>query len=166
MRPEDHEAHFNLAQVFEQERKIDQAIQHYRLCVQAKPDHVLGRASLGMTLCAKGAFQEGAAHLAKAVALEPANSTMRHNLAITLVRLEQHDQAIAQWQYILQREPGNIDALMCLAVEYGQTGQRDKALGLLEDGLRMARSAGDEKLAGQIAEQIRRFTPVGAGGSR
>ncbi len=164
LRPEDHEAHFNLAQAFEQERRIDQAIEQYRLVVQVKPDHVMGQASLGMVLCAKGAFQEGAAHLVKAVQLEPANSTIRHNLAITLVRLGQHDQAIAQWRYILQREPGNIDALMCLAVEYGQTGQRDKALDLLEDGLRMARSAGDERLAGQIVEQIKRLTAANAAG--
>lgn len=163
LRPEDHEAHFNLAQVFEQEQKIDQAIEHYRLVIRTKPDHVMGQASLGMTLCAKGAFQEGAVHLAKAVQLEPANFTIRHNLAITLVRLGQHDQAIAQWRYILQREPGNIDALMCLAVEYGQTGQRDKALDLLEDALRMARSAGDERLAGQIADQINRLTAGGGG---
>lgn len=162
LRPEDHEAHFNLAQVFEQERKTDQAIEQYRLVIRAKPDHVMGQASLGMVLCAKGAFQEGAAHLVKAVQLEPGNSTIRHNLAITLVRLGQHDQAIAQWRYILQREPGNIDALMCLAVEYGQTGQRDKALDLLEDALRMARSARDERLAGQIADQINRLTAAGS----
>ncbi|MGE5294607.1 MAG: tetratricopeptide repeat protein, partial [Solirubrobacterales bacterium] len=166
LRPDDHEAHFNLAQALEQERKIDEAIQHYRLVVQAKPDHVMGQAGLGMALCSKGAFQEGAAHLAKAVELDPADSTIRHNLAITLVRLGRHDQAIAQWRYILQREPGNIDALMCLAIEYGQTGQRDEALRLLEDGLRMARAAGNEKLAGQISEQIRRFTPGDAGGGR
>ena len=156
--------------MLEQEKNIDQAIEHYRLAVQSKPDHVMGaRPGLGLALCTKGSLQEGLKHLARAVELDPGNTALRHNLAITLARLGQHDQAIAQWRQILQREPRNAEALQCLAIEYGQTGQLDKALRTLEEALKIARSAGDEKLAGRIVEQIRRFSrpkPADAGGSR
>jgi tetratricopeptide (TPR) repeat protein len=157
LRPDDHEAHVNLALALEQERKTDQAIEHYRHAVRVKPDHVMGRAGLGLALCTKGQLQEGLTHLSRAVELDPGNATIRHNLAITLARVGQHDQAIAHWQRILQQDPRSVETLQYLAIEYGQTGQIDKALRMLEEALKIARSAGDEKLAAQIAEQIRRI---------
>jgi len=167
LRPDDHEAHYNLALMLEQDRKFDQAIEHYRLTVQAKPDHVLAQANLGLLLSTKGLLQEGLTHLAKAVELDPANTTIRFNLAITLGRLGRHDQAIAQWQYILQREIRNAEALEYLGIEYAQMGQFDKALDTLDQALQTARSAGDEKLASQIAAQIQRLQQSRpAGGSR
>jgi Flp pilus assembly protein TadD len=169
LRPDDHEAHYNLAMMLEQEKKFDQAIEHYRLTVQAKPDHVLAQANLGLLLSTKGSLQEGLTHLAKAVELDPANTTIRFNLAITLGRLGRHDQAIAQWQYILQREVRNAEALEYLGIEYAQMGQFEKALSTLDQALQAARSAGDEKLASQIAAQIQRLEqnrPAGASRGR
>ncbi|MEN6335645.1 MAG: tetratricopeptide repeat protein [Phycisphaerales bacterium] len=169
LRPDDHEAHYNLAMMLEQEKKFDQAIEHYRLTVQAKPDHVLAQANLGLLLSTKGSLQEGLTHLAKAVELDPANTTIRFNLAITLGRLGRHDQAIAQWQYILQREVRNAEALEYLGIEYAQMGQFERALSTLDQALQAARSAGDEKLASQIAAQIQRLEqnrPAGASRGR
>lgn len=169
LRPDDHEAHYNLASALEQEGKTDQAIEHYRLTVQSKPDHVMGHAALGLALCTKGDLRQGMVHLSKAVELDPANTTIRHNFAITLARSGQHDQAIAQWQRILQEEPGSTDTLLYLAIEYGQTGRTEKALQTLEEALTIAKSAGDEKLATRIVEQIRRCEQnrlLGTSGSR
>lgn len=169
LRPDDHEAHFNLALVLEQDKRIDQAIEHYRLAVKAKPDYVMAQGNLGLALCTKGSLPEGLVHLAKAVELDPSNTAIRHNLAITLGRLGRHDQAIAQWQYILQREVGNAEALVYLGVEYAQTGQFEKASRALDDALQTARAAGNEKLASQVAEQIRRLEQTrsaGAGSGR
>jgi Flp pilus assembly protein TadD len=153
----------------EQDKRIDQAIEHYRLAVKTKPDYVMAQGNLGLALCTKGSLPEGLVHLAKAVELDPSNTAIRHNLAITLGRLGRHDQAIAQWQYILQREVGNAEALVYLGVEYAQTGQFEKASRALDDALQTARAAGNEKLASQVAEQIRRLEQTrsaGAGSGR
>jgi tetratricopeptide (TPR) repeat protein len=166
LRPDDHEARFNLALMLEQDKKIDQAIEHYRLVVRSKPDHITAQANLGILLCTKGLLQEGLMHLARAVELDPANTTIRHNLAITLGRLGRHDQAIAQWQYILQRDLRNAEALQYLGIEYAQTGQFDKALRILDEAIQAARSAGDERLASQIAEQVQRLQQSRPAGDR
>ena len=134
---------------------------------EAGPRH--GPRRSGSGLCRKGSLQEGMKHLARAVELDPGDTSLRHNLAITLARMGQHDQAIAQWRQILQREPAQRRCLWCVAIEYGQTGQVDMAIRTLEEALKIARSAGDEKLAGRIVEQIQRFSrpkPADAGGSR
>jgi protein O-GlcNAc transferase len=109
---------------------------------------------LGTALCAKGAVQEGLAQLSNAVSLDPANVAVRYQLATTLVRLKRHDQAIVHFLRILRLAPGHTDALVGLAASYTEIGQRDKALGCLEEALRIARSSGNQKLAQQIAQRI------------
>ena len=53
--------------MLDEQKELDQAIEHYRRTVQLKPDHSLAQAHLGMALCAKGAFKEAVPHLSKAV---------------------------------------------------------------------------------------------------
>ena len=154
LKPEDYEAHHNLALALDAQGNADQAIEHYRKAAQLKPNDGLTQAQLGVALCAKGATQEGLAHLSQAVNLDPANNTVRYNLAITLARLKQHDQAITHLLRILRLDPRNMDALTCLAACYAETGQPDKALGSLEEALKIAQSAGDNNLVGQIVRRI------------
>jgi Flp pilus assembly protein TadD len=154
LRPDNYEAHYDLARVLDEQGDIDQAMEHYRQTVQRKPDHAMANARLGIALCAKGAFKEGLPYLSRAVDLDPGNVSVRYNLAVTLARLKQHDQAIAQWLQILRQKPGDADTLSCLAASYAETGRLDEALKTLEEALRIAQSAGNERLIGQITKQI------------
>jgi len=122
--------------------------------VELKPDHAMAHARLGMALCAKGAFKDGLPHLSKAVDLDPDNTSVRYNFAITLARLRQHSQAIPQWLQILQRDPRNANVLSCLAASYAETGRIDEALKFLEQARSIAQVAGDAKLIEQITKQI------------
>jgi tetratricopeptide (TPR) repeat protein len=118
----------------------------------------MARVHLGNALCAKGAIQEGLTHLSDAVNLDPANVAVRHNLAITLARLKRHDQAIPHFLRILRSDPRNTGALTALAASYAETNQMDKALSRLEEVLRIAQSTGNQRLAGEIARQIERYS--------
>ncbi|MCX5645603.1 MAG: tetratricopeptide repeat protein [Phycisphaerae bacterium] len=154
LKPDDYASQNNLALMLDEQGNKDEAIKHYRKAAQLKPDDATAQVQLGTALCAKGATQEGLAYLSNAVNLNPANNAVRLTLASTLARLKQHDQAIAHLLRILRLDPRNTDALVCLAVSYGETSQRDKALGCLEEALRIAQSAGNQRLAEQIAQQI------------
>jgi len=154
LKPDNHEAHYDLARVLDEQGNIDQAIEHYRQTVQLKPDHAMAQARLGISLCAKEAFKEGLPHLSRAVDLDPGNISVRYNLAVTLARLKQPDQAIVQWLQILRQNPRDADTLSCLAASYAETGRLEEALKTLEEALRIAQSAGDERLIGQITKQI------------
>jgi tetratricopeptide (TPR) repeat protein len=152
--PNDHEAHYYLAQALEAEGYVDKAIEHYASTVQLKPDHSKAHARLGLALCAKGSLKEATLHLSEAVRLEPGDTTVRYNLAVTLARLEQHKQAITHWLELVRLDPSNAGTLVYLAMSYAKTDQLDKALNCLDEALNIARSAGDEKLVGQIIRQI------------
>jgi len=154
LKPDNYEAHYDLARVLNEQGDIDRAIEHYRQTVQLKPDHALANARLGIALCDKGAFKEGLPYLSRAVDLDPGNVSVRYNLAVTLARLKQHDQAIAQWLQILRQKPGDADTLSCLAASCAETGRLDEALKTLDEALRIAQSAGNERLVGQITKQI------------
>lgn len=89
--------------------------------------------------------------------LDPNNSSVRYNFAVTLARLRQHDRAITQWQEILRRDPRNVDTLSCLAASYAESGRLDEALATLGEALKLATSAGDQRLIEQISKQIRSY---------
>jgi tetratricopeptide (TPR) repeat protein len=102
--------------------------------------------------------------LSQAVNRDPANKTVRHQLATTLARLKQYDQAITHFLRILQLDPRDTDALVGLAGSYAATRQMEKALGCLEEALRIAQAAGNQRLAEEIARRIdycRQRMPVG-----
>jgi tetratricopeptide (TPR) repeat protein len=161
--PDDSAAHHNLALALEEQGNRDGAVEHFRKAAQLKPGDAMAQAELGKALCAKGAVQEGLTHLSKALNLDPANSAVRLMLATTLARFRQHDQAIAHFLRILRLDPRNTDALAGLAASYAETGQVDKALRCLEEAFQSAQSAGNQRLAEQIAKRIERYrqrTPV------
>ncbi len=154
LQPRNYEAHYNAALLLDELGRRDQALEHYRQAAQLKPQDALIQAQLGVALCAQGAAQEGLEQLSQAVNRDPANKTVRHQLATTLARLKRHDQAIAHFQRILRLEPRDTDALVGLAGSYAATRQMDKALGCLEEALRIAQSAGNPRLAEEIARRI------------
>ena len=102
----------------------------------------------------KGALNEGLPYLSEAVDIDPNNSSVRYNFAVTLARLRQHDRAITQWQEILRRDGRTADTLSCLAAGYAESGRLDEALTTLDQALKLAISAGDQRLVEQIARQI------------
>jgi tetratricopeptide (TPR) repeat protein len=107
-----------------------------------------------VALFAQGAVREGLEQLSQAVDRDPANKTVRHQLATVLARLKQYDQAIAHFLRILQLDPRDTDALVGLAGSYAATRQMEEALGCLEEALRIAQSAGNQRLAAEIVKRI------------
>jgi tetratricopeptide (TPR) repeat protein len=153
LNPQNVEAHHNLAIALDEQGHPDQAIEHYRKALQLKPD-AMTQAQLGVALCDTGAIQEGVTYLSDAANSDPANNVVRYLLATTLAGLKRHDQAIGHFQRILRLDPRHTDALVGLAGSYAETRQMDKALGCLEEALRIAQSVGNRRLAEQIVKQI------------
>jgi len=154
LRPDDYATHHNLALALDERGEAGKAIEHYRRAAQLKLDDALAEAQLGSALCARGAVEEGLGHLSSAVNRDPTNNAVRYSLATTLARLKQHDQAIAHFLRILRLDPNHTSAMMGLAASYAETRQMDKALGCLDEALRIAQSAGNQKLTEQIAKRI------------
>ena len=153
LNPENGEAQHDLAIVLNEQGNLEKAIEHYRKALQLKPD-AMTQAQLGAALCDTGAVQEGLEHLSQAVNGDPANNGVRYLLATTLAGLKQHDQAVGHFLRILRLDPRHTDALVGLAGSYAETRQMDKALGCLEEALRIAQSTGNRRLAEQIAKRI------------
>src|SRR5438128_3766947 len=68
-RPSNSRARNNYASALLVHGRSAEAEDHLRAAVQAKPDFAEAQANLGVVLCARGAFDEGIAHLQRAVAI-------------------------------------------------------------------------------------------------
>jgi len=166
LNPENGEAHHNLAIALDEQGHPDQAIAHYRKAVEFKPDDAMTQAQLGVALCDTGGTQEGLAYLSNAVSRDSANNAVRYLLATTLAQLKRHDEAIAQFLRILRLDPRHMDAMVGLADSYAETRQMDKALGCLDEALRIAQSLGNPRLAQQIAKRIELYKQRPPAGKR
>lgn len=89
------------------------------------------------TLIAAGRKAEGVDFLAQAVAQSPDNLSLRNAYARTLVELNEAESALAQYQYLHQKQPENADILYALGILSLQLNRLDEAKRHLEQLVEM-----------------------------
>jgi tetratricopeptide (TPR) repeat protein len=86
----------------------------------------------GKMAYAAGRLKEAAEAFREAAAADPESARARINLAATIGRLDQHDEAIGQLREALRLDPGNITARFNLAQLLTEAQAFDEAISLLE----------------------------------
>ncbi len=85
-----------------------------------------------------------------ALALDPAHTGLRSELAYLLLQVGQGEQAAAEFAEVVERNPDDLQAAAQLAFLYLEAGRFEEAVVLLE----RARTSGDPELAGRVAESL------------
>src|SRR5690606_31409198 len=64
--------------------------------------------------------------------INPANGTWHFNKALTLDAIDRFDDAINEYEVALQFNPGDLEILNSLAVDYTRVGRYDQAIDMFE----------------------------------
>ncbi len=110
LQPFNHVAQMNLATALAATGSSQDAIEHYRAGIRAKPDFVEGRYHLGLALAAAGRLDEAIAELQEVVRLQPDAYKIRNNLGVVLFSADRLPEAVAAFEKTLELQPDFAEA--------------------------------------------------------
>jgi tetratricopeptide (TPR) repeat protein len=155
--PNDARIPYNLGATTARQGKLDESVKYLAKAIQLQPDYADAYVNLGVTLARQKKMNEAIGYLTKAVELRPDDAVAHYNLAMALALRGRHGEAIEHWIRVRQLDPGNIGAILNLAASYDKAGQRGRAVSSLQQALDAARAAGNDQMAGQIAERLKLY---------
>jgi predicted CXXCH cytochrome family protein len=126
------EAHLNLGLLDVRLGRPTEADAEYQTALRLDPAFVPGMVNLADLDRARGMDQQGADLLRKAMAVEPANATVRHSLGLLLVRQHKYDEALEQLRRASELAPDNTRYAYVYAIALNSTGAQAEAMALLE----------------------------------
>jgi Flp pilus assembly protein TadD len=110
-------AHNNLARVFEEQGRWDEALRHYQAALDIDPDFALYRHNLavahdrlGSFLGKQGKIEKAVEHFRAALRLRPAYAEAHNDLGAALDRLGQTEEAVAHFRDALRLDPDLAEA--------------------------------------------------------
>jgi protein O-mannosyl-transferase len=122
------------------QKQLKEAIPHFRRAIELdlQGGHAEWHWRLGQSLAAAESAEEGIQELKAAIKIDPDSLEARHELAKTYHRLGRLQEAALEWQEVLRRDPGHIQAEIGLGEVLVKGGHGDKAVGLMQAGVARA----------------------------
>jgi len=154
------EAHNELGSVLLKQGKLEEALEALGRAISIKSDFTEAYSSKGQALEILGRHDEALACLRQAVSIEPASLGARKVLASILLESggSELDEAIAEFEKILEIAPNDVAALTGLAHAYLYLGQEDSCMEYTQQILDRY-SASEVAMAGvaSIYDRLSRF---------
>jgi tetratricopeptide (TPR) repeat protein len=132
--------HYNMAVACRALGRLDDAAAHYRRCVQLQPNHRAAYNNLGRVRHDQGRLDDAATAYTKALSLGP-DPRVCCNLATVLHEQGKFADAIAAYQRAAALSPDNVAILNSLARACFDSGERAKALAILQRSLAIGETA-------------------------
>jgi superkiller protein 3 len=129
------EAHNNLAVAELGNGRLNEAIGHLKLVLEANPNYAEVHGNLGRALALKGKSDEALAEWRKAIELNPNYAQAYNDLGTELSRKGRVDEAIAMWQRATAVNPGFAPAHFNLGNALHAQGKSRPALAAWRNGL-------------------------------
>lgn len=133
--PEQPEANCGVGSIELGRNNLPAAVEALRKAVAAYPDYGDGEHRLGVALLRQGKWQEGAAHLSRAVRLDPGFEP-RFNLGLAFVNLGRYGEAEALLRQVLDERPDHLEARSYLGLCLGMQGKLAEAINQLRLALK------------------------------
>lgn len=119
--------HFEQAEKYRHEGKIDLAIEEYKAILGLRPDAIDALNNLGYLYVGKGQYANAIAQYQKAIAVKPDFAEAHFNLGVAYVAYSQLDSAIAAYQRALQYDPENHEIHNNLGAVHTMAGNHREA---------------------------------------
>ena len=160
IRPDYFLAHHSLGHAFLEKGEIDAAIFHCRAALLIRPENADAHTNLAIALDEKGQTAEAIQHYQKALEISPQSVSALTNLAWLMATssnpsFRNGTKAIELAGQANQLSGGtNTLVLRTFAAAYAESGQFGKAIEIARTAMQLARSQGDNSLAGSLQQQI------------
>jgi tetratricopeptide (TPR) repeat protein len=160
IRPANAAAHDNLAKAFLQKGRVSNAMVQYRKMLEIQPGNVEAHNILGTVLIQQGRVSEAIEQWREALAMQPENGNAKSNLAWVFATDPEQSfrngpEAVQLAKQALQLSGGkNPIILRTLAAAYAETGEFSKAIQAAQQGVELANSVGNSRLATELQGNI------------
>jgi protein O-mannosyl-transferase len=160
IRPDYFLAHHSLGHAFLEKGEIDAAISHCRAALLIQSENADAHTNLAIALDEKGQTAEAIQHYKKALEISPQSVSALTNLAWLLATCSNASfrngtKAIELAGEADQLSGGtNTLVLRALAAAYAESGQFGRAIEIARAAMQLARTQGDNSLAGALQQEI------------
>jgi tetratricopeptide (TPR) repeat protein len=137
IKPDDAEAHCNLAVALLAVGRVPEAIGHWEQTLRIKPDQDVALDNLGVALLRVGRVQEAVGRCEQALRIKPDDADAHYNLGLAMVRLGRVPEAIVHYEQALRIEPDFVEAHYNLGNALAQVGRVPEAIAQYEQALRI-----------------------------
>ncbi len=129
--------HYELANVYRESQRRDDAVGEYRAALELDPRHAAAHTNLGVILQEEGQLTEAMAHYQRALRSEPDFVQAHFNLANALRARGQIADAVGHYREALRLEPGLAAAHNNLGEILASQGQMDRAIEHFSEAVRL-----------------------------
>jgi tetratricopeptide (TPR) repeat protein len=126
--PDDTDLHDDVALLYMELGRIDDAIAHFEASVRLKPQAAPAYFNLGTALTVAGRFEPAIAAFQRALQIRPDYSQAHNNLGNVLSLRNSMDEAVRHFQEAVRLDPENAEARLSLARAYARRGDLTEAI--------------------------------------
>jgi protein O-mannosyl-transferase len=126
--PFDPQVNYDYALLRSREGRVEEAMAHYRVAIQAKPDLADAMNNLGVLLTSQGRLPEAIAQLEEALRVNPEHVEAHIDLGNALAAAGRPREAMGQYKEALRLNPRSPQALANLGNMLRQAGQLPEAM--------------------------------------
>lgn len=130
-------AHNNLAELLNQQGRIEEAIVEYYEAVRTEPEFVGARLNLALCLMKQGRFEAAFEQLDEARRILPQFPVTYYNLGVVMDAMGKCDEAITYYRKAVQLDPDYWEAHANLGIGLMEQGKFDEAISCFREVLRV-----------------------------
>lgn len=156
--PDFTEAHYNLANLYQNSGLLDQAEPHYRTIPQTHPLAARAACNLGSLLVRRNRLEEAAASFTQALEVDPGLAEARHGLARALLRLGRAEEAAENFRLMMVTQASHVEAREGLGLALQGMGRLEEAANQLRKVVEASpESAAAHANLGRVLTQLGQF---------
>jgi cytochrome c-type biogenesis protein CcmH/NrfG len=149
--PDNVALHDDVAQIYLQLRRPEDAVRHFAASARLNPDSASTHFNLGTAILVAGRPDEARAQFERALAIRPDYAQAHNNLGSIFLQQGRAAEALPHFRQSVRIEPGNVEAHSNLASALAATGDFGAAIEALQ---RAAQLSPREPLATSIRERL------------
>lgn len=156
--PDNYRYHFELANLYAESGKEDDAIASYERALEINPKYIEALVNLGSLHSDRGELDEAVEKLEKALALDPEDCKARSNLGNAYYAQERYPDAMFEYQRAIDLDPKCYSALYNIAVAFADAGIFRDAVKWWEKVEKVAPGTEAARSARENIDLLKRFT--------
>ena len=113
---------------FQDQGKLDEAIEAFKKAISLKPDYVIAYNKMGLTFQDQGKLDEAIEAYNKSIAIKPDYPEVYYNMGLTFQDQGKLDEAIEAYDKSITLKPDYVDAFSNMGVALGVQGKLNEAI--------------------------------------